>query len=231
MMRENTNESRTWHKWPQSLALLSLLVVIPLAGCGDASKTDSDADQKDQVKSEEKADEKTASKEDLEEEFGEIETAESELVDITEEVMVTKVVDGDTIVVQGENGEETIALAQADTPELTLPDGSQDQNFGMKSRDYTRSLLEGRQVRLERSDSKNEDGDATGYIWLKEGADNTNFNKLLLGKGLARFTESSDAKYADELREAESQAKAEQKDIWGIDGYVTADGFDSSLVQ
>lgn len=231
MMRENTNETPAWRRWPQSIALLSLLVVLPLAGCGDASKTDSDADQKDQVKSEEKADDKAASKEDLEEEFGEIETAESELVDITEEVMVTQVVDGDTVVVQGENGEETISFAEVDTPELTLPDGSEDQNFGVKSRDYTKSLLEGRQVRLERSGSKNEDGDETGYIWLKEGADHTNFNKLLLGRGLARLTESSDAKYTDEFREAESEAKAEQKDIWSINGYVTADGFNSSLVQ
>jgi micrococcal nuclease len=230
-MRENTNESRTWRKWPQSIALLSLLVVVPLAGCGDASKTDSDADQKEQAKSEEKSDEKAASKEDLEEEFGEVETSESELADITEEVTVTKVVDGDTIVVNGENGEETIALSLADSPELTLPDGSQDENFGMKARDYTRSMLEGAPVLLERSDAKNEDGDATGYIWMKNGVDHVNFNKMILTEGLARLAESSDAKYTDEFREAESQAKAEQKDIWSIDGYVTADGFDSSLVQ
>ncbi|MGX1266790.1 endonuclease YncB(thermonuclease family) [Rossellomorea marisflavi] len=230
-MSENTNESRTWHKWPRSIALLSLLVVVPLAGCGDASKTDSDTDQKGQAKSEEKADEKAASKEDLEEEFGDVETPESELTDITEEVTVMKVEDGDTIVVNGENGEETITLALADAPELTLPDGSQDENFGMKARDYSRSMLEGATLLFERSDSKDEDGNATGYIWMKNGVDHVNFNKGLIEKGLARLAETSDAKYTDEFREAESQAKAEKKDIWSIDGYVTADGYNSSLVQ
>lgn len=230
-MRENTNESRTWLKWPRSLALLSLLVMVLLAGCGDASKTDSDTDQKGQAKSEVQADKKPASKEDLEEEFGEVETPESELADITEEVTVTKVEEGDTIVVKGENGEETITLALADTPELILPDGSQDENFGMKARDYTRSMLEGVSLLFERSDSRNEDGNATGYIWMKNNADHVNYNKGLIERGLARLTESSDTKYIDEFRKAEAQAKAEQKDIWSIDGYVTADGFDSSLVR
>lgn len=230
-MRENTNKSRTWLTWSRSIALLSLLVMVPLAGCGDASKTDSDTDQKDQAKSEKKVEEKDVSKEDLEAEMGPIDTAESELVDITEKVIVKEVVDGDTVVVEGENGEETVALAMVNAPKSTLPDGSNDNQFGMKSKQYTASLLEGREVRWEQSGSTNGDGNATGYIWVKQGSDNENFNEILLVRGLARLSEPTDDRYIDRFREAESEAKEKKENIWSVEGYVTADGYNASLVQ
>lgn len=233
-MRENTNESRTWRKWSQSIALLSLLLVAPLAGCGDASSTNSGDNQKEPAASEEKDGEKLPDKEELEEEFGEVETPESELVDITEEVTVSGVIDGDTIVVSGKNGEETVQLALSDTPESVLPDGTQDEFFGYKANEFTTARLQGSTVRLERAgNQKNEDGHTFGYIWLKSGVDHANFNKLLLQEGVARLAEDTDSasKYLDEFREAESEAKAGQKHIWSVGGYVTDNGFDPSRVK
>lgn len=233
-MREYTKKSRIGRNWTPSIALLSLLLVVTLAGCSDASSTNSGSNQKDPVASEEKESENPPSKEDLEEEFGEIETAESELVDITEEVTVSQVMDGDTIVVSGENGEETVQLALSDTPESILPDGNQDEFFGFKSNEFTTVRLQGSKVRLERVENQTTaDGHTIGYIWLKNGADNANFNKLLLQEGMARLAEETDpnSKYLDEFREVESQAKAEQKYIWSVEGYVTDQGFDLSKVN
>jgi micrococcal nuclease len=233
-MRENTNESRTWRKWPQSIALLSLLLVVPLAGCGDASSTDGGAkqkDQKEQATSEKKED--LPSKEELEAEYGEVNHPESELADITEEVTVSRVIDGDTIVISGKKGEETVQLALSDTPELILPDGKQDEYYGFKSNEYA-AMLQGSKVRLERAgNQKNEEGHAFGYIWMKNGVDHVNFNKLLLQEGLARLAEETDpnSKYMKEFGDAESQAKAEQKYIWSAKGYVTDNGFDPSRVK
>jgi len=233
-MRKNTKKSRTWRNWSPPIALLSLLLVVPLAGCGDASSTNSGGNQKDPAASEVKEVENPPSKEELEEEFGEVDTPESELADITEEVTVSQVIDGDTIVVSGENGEETVQLALSDTPESILPDGSQDEFFGFKSNEFTTARLQGSTVRLERAGNQtNEDGHTIGYIWLKSGVDHANFNKLLLQEGMARLAEETDSnsKYLDEFREAESQAKAEQKYIWSVEGYVTDQGFDPSRVN
>lgn len=230
-MRENTNESRTWRKWSRSFALLSLLLVVPLAGCGGASTTDGGTKQKEQASSEKK--ENLPTKEELEEEYGEVNHPESELADITEEVTVSQVIDADTIVINGKNGEETVQLALIDAPELVLPDGKPDEYFGFKSNEYAQ-MLQGSNVRLERAgNQKDQDGHAFGYIWMKNGVDHVNFNKLLLQEGLARLVQDTDpnSKYMKEFQDTESQAKAEQKDIWSVQGYVTDNGFDPSVVK
>ncbi|HEU5139786.1 MAG TPA: thermonuclease family protein [Bacillales bacterium] len=243
-MKESTKKP---HKPLWNFILLSMFLAVLLAGCGGTSGAQEESDGVDQAAAEKQTDTNSESKEDqeskedlpteeeLEAEYGgDIEHPESELIDITEEVIVTKVIDGDTVVVEGENGEETVDLLLIDTPELTLPDGSPDEWFGAKSYDYTKRWV-GSEALLERGEpGKNEQGHTLGYIWMSDGAgDHFTFNKVLLQDGMARLTDASggNTKYLEVFKKAEAKAKAAQEDIWSIEGYVTDDGFDSSLVQ
>ncbi|WP_070119345.1 thermonuclease family protein [Bacillus marinisedimentorum] len=214
--------------------LLSVFLVMLLAACGDSSATDGAADKNTGAATKAKTEKSAPTAEDLEEDFGHIENPASEIVKITEEVKVVHVIDGDTIVVEGENGEETVNLLLVDAPELVLPDGSEDGMYGFESNKYTTLRLEDSPALLERGDpEKDKDGHTLGYIWMENNADHYNFNKLMLQDGIARLADESAEtdKYLDEFREAEAKAKQEQRHIWSIDGYVTEDGFDSSLVQ
>lgn len=226
-MKENKNKQHEWRKWSQFIAFLVLVaVVVLLSGCGDDSGSEQ-AEESNQAAAETEVD-KTA------EDYEEVDTPASELEGITEEISVTEVIDGDTVVVEGENGEETVRLAMVDAPSKNLPDGTPDEYYGFKANDYTTVRLEGANVLLERAENQDDpEGRTLGYIWFKNGQNHVNFNELMVGDGLARLvTEStSNDKYSDKLSEAEAKAKSEQKNIWSIDGYVTEDGFDSSLVQ
>ena len=234
------NEDKKWSfKWPSAMVLSSLLLAVALTGCGDSSANESNqADENasaQQTNNEEVKKEDLPTAEELEEEVsGDIEHPLRDLVDITEEVTIKEVVDGDTLVVDGENGEETIQLALVRTPEKTLPDGTPDEYYGFKSNEYTNiRLSEGKTVLMERGEPEtDQDGNTRAYIWLKNNSDHVNYNEMMLREGIGRLVSSeSDAKYLDEFQEAEAEAKAEKVNIWSIDGYVTDDGFDSSLVQ
>ncbi len=93
------------------------------------------------------------------------------------------------------------------------------------------SLL-GATVKLERGNpERDKNGHTLGYIWMKNGPEYVNFNKLLVQRGFAKVANLSEpnTKYLDEFIEAENEAKQEQLKIWSIEGYVTDDGFDMSV--
>lgn len=195
-----------------------ILAVTMLAGCGDDTEdtkevnTGGDKPTSGQVKE----------REDFLSQSWDAELVESDSV---EEVTIEQVLDGDTIVVTGENGEETVQMALIQSPAYQLEGGATDEGFGYTSYESTNQLI-GSSVLLERTDVDNEDGHAVGYVWLPTKPKNELFNETLVTEGLAKVDSSmSDAKYLDRLKDAESKAKAEKKNIWGEDGYVTDNGF------
>ena len=64
----------------------------------------------------------------------------------TDVVRVVRVIDGDTFEIEGG---ERVRLIGVDTPESVKPD-TPVECFGKESSDYLRSLVEGKEVRLER---------------------------------------------------------------------------------
>ncbi|QDP39972.1 thermonuclease family protein [Radiobacillus deserti] len=92
----------------------------------------------------------------------------------------------------------------------------------------TKQLLEGKTVQIEFDGPLRDYYDRLlAYIWV----DNQLFNEMLLREGLARYAYEFDPpyRYSDRLLDAEQGAKDEQKAIWSIDGYVSKNGFQTSV--
>lgn len=147
------------------------------------------------------------------------------------EAEVVRVVDGDTVIVKTDEGvEERVRLLLIDTPESVHPT-EPEQLFGKESSDYAKEVLrEGDVIKLEIGNPERDRYDRLlAYIWI----DDVNFNQLMIEKGYARvgYVYEPNTKYLKEFEKAEREAKGKKENIWSIDGYVTEDGFDMSVVN
>jgi len=99
-----------------------------------------------------------------------------------EDVLVTRVVDGDTVEAQIGNEVEDVRLIGIDTPETVKPEAPVEC-FGPQASSFTHRLLEGRPVRLvygaERRDIY---GRLLAYVYI----DHRFVNAMLVRRGLAR---------------------------------------------
>ncbi len=106
---------------------------------------------------------------------------------------VTFVYDGDTCTVDMDLGlntwvhDEKIRLARINTPELR----GDERDQGLKSRDFLRELIAGKEVFIEtEKDKKGKYGRYIGEIWLEQSPDKwINVNDLLVEKGFAEYKE------------------------------------------
>ncbi|PYE13476.1 micrococcal nuclease [Williamsia limnetica] len=134
------------------------------------------------------------------------------------EVSVTRVIDGDTIVVRTATGEDrTVRLIGVDTPETAKP-GAPVDCFGPQASEYTSAMLTGRVVRLE-ADPAAGDTDRYGrhlaYVWTVH--DQRLFNLALIEAGAAREYTYRDTRYRyrDTFRAAERNAQSKDFGLWG----------------
>src|SRR5699024_932575 len=152
-----------------------------------------------------------------------------------EEVKLTRVIDGDTIIVEMENDkgklvEERVRLLLIDTPESVHPTEPVEA-FGVESSDYAEEYFKGvDKVHLEIGEDERDKYDRLlAHVWV----DGENFNLHMVEKGYARvaYVYEPNTKYIDEFREAEEKAKKKEENIWSVDGYVTDKGFDMSVID
>ncbi|MCC7197104.1 thermonuclease family protein [Candidatus Peregrinibacteria bacterium] len=127
---------------------------------------------------------------------------------------VTRVVDGDTIVVNINGQDEKIRLIGVNTPE-SVDQRRPVECFGLEASNYTKSLLENQNVILE-SDPTQGNTDKYGrllrYIFLPDG---TNINLHLIQSGYAHeYTYNKPYKYQNQFKLAQTQAEASQKGLW-----------------
>jgi micrococcal nuclease len=134
------------------------------------------------------------------------------------EVAVTRVIDGDTIVVRTTTGDDrTVRLIGVDTPETVKP-GAPVDCFGPQASEYTTAMLTGRSVRLE-TDPATGDTDRYGrhlaYVWTVH--DQRLFNLALIDAGAAReYTyQGTRYRYRDTFRNAERTAQSKDFGLWG----------------
>jgi micrococcal nuclease len=125
-----------------------------------------------------------------------------------EEFLVTKVIDGDTIIL--ENG-ETVRYIGIDTPE-TSPPLTPIECFGPEATNFNKELVEGKKVKIIR-DIKNEDkyGRLLRYVFIND----TFINLELIKKGFARsLVVYPNVSYSKEFKNYVRKAKKEKQGLW-----------------
>ena len=127
---------------------------------------------------------------------------------------VTRVVDGDTIVVNYHGKYEKVRLLCVDTPESVHRDKKRNVPMGKAASRYTKSRLTGKYVDLEFEEKRRGYyGRLLAYVFV----DSVNFNVELVRQGLSPYYTKYglSRKYDQEFREAERHAKKNGLNIWG----------------
>ncbi len=124
---------------------------------------------------------------------------------------VTRVVDGDTVVL---DGGERVRLIGVDTPETVHPTKPVEY-FGKEASAFTKRMAEGQKVYLEYeqgSSTKDRYGRTLGYVYLKDG---TLLNKEIVERGYGHAYTRFPFSKMEEFRGAEREAKAAGRGLWG----------------
>jgi len=139
-----------------------------------------------------------------------------------ENILVTRAVDGDTLVL--ENGRR-VRLIGIDTPEMhesgkLRRDAVRTQQnietiiaLGKRSYKFTKDLVEGRRVKLEFDVQKYDKYDRLlAYVYLEDG---TFVNAEIIRQGYASLmTYPPDVKYADLFRKLYQEARENKRGLW-----------------
>jgi micrococcal nuclease len=127
-------------------------------------------------------------------------------------VLVTEVVDGDTMHVGRGWRKITVQFLGVDTPETVHPD-KPVEFFGPEASEFTRKTLKGKKVRLELEPLNRADnyGRLLAYVYLSDGI---LFNAELIKRGYARVIAPFHFRYYDEFRNYEREAVAAGRGIW-----------------
>lgn len=133
-------------------------------------------------------------------------------------VHVTRVVDGDTLVVTDERDiEYTVRLIGIDTPETKKP-GTPIECFGLQATEYLSLLVEDKDVYIV-SDSTQADVDRYNrllrYVY---GRDNQLINELMVSQGYAfEYTYETPYVFQDFFKEAQLHAQSNSIGLWDPD--------------
>lgn len=132
----------------------------------------------------------------------------------SETATVTRVVDGDTLVVSIAGQEERVRLIGVDTPETVHPQKPVEY-FGKEASAFTRQLVEGKTVRLE------EDADTTDrdrydrllrYAYLPDGR---LLNAEIIGQGYGHAYTRFPFTKMEEFRRLQREAREAGRGLWG----------------
>jgi micrococcal nuclease len=122
--------------------------------------------------------------------------------------LVTRVVDGDTVVVERVG---TVRLIGVDTPETVDP-RRPVQRFGKEASDFTRRLAQGTRVRLEYDWDRTDDYNRTlAYVYLPDG---TLLNAEIIRQGYGFAYTRFPFKYLEEFRRYEREAREASRGLW-----------------
>ncbi len=121
---------------------------------------------------------------------------------------VTRVVDGDTIIL---NGRERVRLIGVDTPETVDP-RRPVQYFGKEASAFTKRMVEGKKVRLEYDQTrKDRYGRTLAYVYLEDG---THLNAEIVKQGYGHAYTRFPFRYLGDFRRYESAARKAGKGLW-----------------
>ena len=127
-------------------------------------------------------------------------------------VEVSRVVDGDTIDISPSvEGRSRVRLIGMDTPEVHFG----TQPFGPEASAFAKRKLDGERVGLELDVQKIDPyGRLLAYVYLPDGR---MFNEILVEEGYAQVaTFPPNVKYQDRFLEAQREARAQNRGLWGL---------------
>jgi micrococcal nuclease len=126
-------------------------------------------------------------------------------------VVVTRVVDGDTVEVDSGGRVVDVRMIGVDTPESVAP-GQPVECFARRASEFTERSLQGRRVRLEFDVQRTDRyGRTLAYVWL----DGRLFNEVLLARGYAvLMTVPPNVRYADRFLAAYRHARERGRGVW-----------------
>lgn len=136
-------------------------------------------------------------------------TPTSKIKSNSDEILVTKVVDGDTIQIEGGKVVRYIGI---DTPETVDPRQSV-QCFGKEASDKNKGLVAGKKVRLVKDVSETDRyGRLLRYVYVGD----IFVNDYLVRKGYAYASSyPPDVKYQKQFNEAQTEARVNSRGLWG----------------
>lgn len=128
---------------------------------------------------------------------------------------VTRVVDGDTIIIDYNGKEERVRLIGVDTPESVHPNAEKNTEFGKTASNFTKQYLENKYVKIELDvQERDKYGRLLAYVYL----DDIMYNKTLLQKGYAKIaTYPPNVKYVNDFTEIQKEAQNNKKGLWGLE--------------
>ena len=119
-----------------------------------------------------------------------------------------RVIDGDTIIL---NGNERVRLIGVDTPETKDP-RKPVQYFGKEAYEFTRRLVEGKKVRLEYDWQRKDTYRRTlAYISFE---DSTFLNAEIIKQGYGFAYTRFPFMYLEEFRQYEKEAREKERGLW-----------------
>ena len=129
---------------------------------------------------------------------------------------VVAVVDGDTIRVKRNGVVEPVRFIGIDTPEIAHED-RRGECYGDEASARAKELLAWRDILLEYDATQGERDTYDRILAYPILEDGTNVNEVLVREGFAReYTFAAPYKYQKLFRDAENEAKREQRGLWGV---------------
>lgn len=127
----------------------------------------------------------------------------------SETYLVTRVIDGDTIEIQGGQRVRYIGIDTPETVDPNRPVGC----YGQEASDKNKTLVLNKQVKLEKDVSETDKyGRLLRYVYV----DDMMVNDYLVRQGYANASSyPPDVKYQEQFRQAQQEAVANNRGLWG----------------
>lgn len=127
---------------------------------------------------------------------------------------VKRVVDGDTFIIKVDGKNTRVRMIGIDTPESVAKEERRNTIEGIEASDFTKNLLNDKQVYLEYDSAKYDKYDRIlAYVYLED--KETMVNELILSEGMGRvITVEPNVKYIDRFLEIQRHAREKAKGFW-----------------